>query len=71
MASSVTRVATSPALSLDMEPSAWKPMPLRAIQEARQTRRRAASISVAMSASLKAMACWAAIGLPNWTRSRA
>ena len=72
MASSVTWVATSPALSLDMEPSAWeKPMPLRAIQEARQTRRRAASISVAMSASLKAMACWAAIGLPNWTRSRA
>src|SRR4029450_6025618 len=62
MASSVTRVATSAALSLDMEPSAWeKPMPLRAIQAARQTSRRAASISVAMSASLKAMGCWGAV----------
>ena len=72
MASSVTRTATSPAFSLDIEPSAAsKRLPVRPIHEARQTSSLAASISVAMSASLNAIACCAAIGLPNWVRSRA
>ena len=40
-------------------------MPFIAIQPARQVSSRAASISVAMSASLKAIASCLAIGLPN------
>ena len=51
----VAHIVTSPALSFDIEP--WPPvigMPLRPIQAARWTSRRAASISVATSASV----CW-------------
>ena len=68
----MTQVATSPALTFDIEPSAlvngiW----LRPIQAARQTSSRAASISVAMSASVNAIAWFSMIALPNWRRSLA
>ena len=56
----VAHIATSPALSFDIEP--WPPvigMPLRPIQAARWTSSRAASISVATSAST----CWIALPL--------
>ena len=46
-------------------------LPLRAIHAARHTSRRAASISVAMSASLNAMPWFMMIGLPNASRSLA
>ena len=66
MACSVTHTATSPAFSFDIEPSpAVNGTPLRAIQAARHTSRRAASISVRMSASLKAMPWFMMIGLPK------
>ena len=67
----VTRIAMSPAYSLAMEPSPRASgMPSAIIHPARQISIRAASISVAMSASLKAIASWRAIGLPKAWRSR-
>ncbi len=69
MARSVTQTATRPALSLDMEPSALTYLPLRDSHAARCTSRRAASISVAMSASMKLIAWFMMIGLPKAVRS--
>ena len=53
-------------LQLDIEP--WPPVigiPLRPIQAARQTSSRAASISVATSASVCWMRCWSSRGAPS------
>src|SRR3954451_25314054 len=72
IARSVAQTATSPAFSFDIEPSALlKVWPVRPIHDARQTSSRAASISSFMSASVKAIAWFSMIGLPNWTRSLA
>ena len=72
MARSVTQTATSPALSLHIEPSALsKGTPLRPIHEARHTSSRAASISSRMRASVKAIAWFSMILRPNCSRSRA
>lgn len=69
IACAVTHFAVSPAYSLDIEPSAevngWL---LAAIQEARQTSSREASIRVFMSASVKATPWLSMIGRPNCTR---
>jgi hypothetical protein len=55
-----------------IEPSAFsKRWPALPIHDARQTSRRAASISSFMSASVNAIAWFSMIGLPNWTRSLA
>ncbi len=52
-----------------MEPSAAvNGLPLLAIQEARQTSSRAASIRVRMSAMVKAMPWLSMIGRPNCSR---
>ena len=62
-ASVVAHMATSPAFSFDIEP--WPPvigMPVRPIQAARHTSRRAASISVATSASVCWMRCCSSSG---------
>ncbi len=62
----VAHIATSPALSFDIEP--WPPVigtPLRPIQEARQTSMRAASISVATSASTCCTRCCSSSGAPS------
>ena len=58
-------------LVLVIEPSAFLKPPLRASQAARQISSRAASISVIMLASLKAIAWFMMIGLPNAWRSLA
>ena len=72
IARSVAQRATSPALSLLIEPSAFSNgIALRPIHDARQTSRRAASISSFMSASAKAMAWFSMILRPNCSRSRA
>src|SRR6266545_2131980 len=66
---SVTATATSPALSLLIEPSpASNGRLLRPIQAARHTSSRAASISMRMSASANATPWLSMIGRPNWTR---
>ena len=62
----VAHIATSPAFSFDIEP--WPPvsgMPLRPIQAARHTSMRAASISVATSASTCWMRCCSSSGVPS------
>ena len=65
----VTFFAVSLAYSLDIEPSAEvKGLPEIAIQEARQTSRRAASIWVRMSANWKATPWLSMIGRPNCSR---
>ena len=65
----MTRTAVSPANSLDIEPSAASNvLPWRAIHAARQTSSREASIEVFMSASVKAIAWFSMIGLPNCSR---
>ena len=62
-------MAVSLAKSFDIEPSAAvNGLPARAIQEARQTSSRAASIWVRMSASWKAMPWLSMIGRPNCSR---
>jgi hypothetical protein len=64
----VAHIATSPALSFDIEP--WPPVsgiPLRPIQDARQTSIRADSISVATSASTCCTRCWSSSGSPSST----
>ena len=61
----VAHIATSPAFSFDIEP--WPlviGIPLRPIQAARQTSSRAASISVATSASVCWSRCWSSRGAP-------
>ncbi len=62
MARSVAHTATRPALSLAIDPSALTNPPCFANHAARHTRSRAASISVAMSASMKAIAWCCTIG---------
>ena len=70
MARSVAHTATSPALSLLIEPSAAvNGLPVRPIHEARHTSSRAASISIFMSASANAMAWFSMIVRPNCARS--
>jgi hypothetical protein len=65
----VTHTATCPALSFDIEPSALVNLTLlRPIQAARQTSRRAASISSFMLASVNAIAWLEMIGRPNCSR---
>src|SRR5690349_21443502 len=62
----VAHIAMSPALSFDIEP--WPAVigtPLRPIHAARQTSRRAASISVATSASTCWMRCCSSSGVPS------
>ena len=71
MALSVTHVAVRPAFSLAIEPSAFLNSPFLASQAARHTSIRLASISVAMSASMKAMPWLAMIGRPKAWRSLA
>jgi hypothetical protein len=68
----VIRTATSEALSFDIEPSAWwYSMCWAPIHEARQVSSRAASSSVARSASAKEMPCLSRIGSPNASRLEA
>ena len=73
MARSVVHTATSPAFSFDIEPSAfWNVMSgCLPIHDARQTSRRAASISSFMLASVNAIAWFSMIFLPNCSRSLA
>jgi hypothetical protein len=69
IARSVAHTATSLALSLLIEPSALSNgLPVRPIHDARQTSRRAASISIFMSASANAIAWLSMIGRPNCSR---
>ena len=71
MACSVTRTAVSPAYELGHRAlGVSNGLPCRAIQAARQTSRRAASIRVCMSASMNAIAWFWPIGRPNCSRSR-
>jgi len=66
----VAHMATSPALSFDIEP--WPAVigtPLRPIQAARHTSSRAASISVATSASVCWIRCVSISGVPSSTLS--
>ena len=65
----VTHTATSLALYLLIEPSAFTSPPLQADQAARQISGREASISVIMLASLKAMASFMMMGRPKARRS--
>ena len=69
MARSVAQVATRPALSLAIEPSAFSNLPFFANHAARQISMRVASISVIMSASKNAIAWFLMIGRPNAWRS--
>src|SRR5712692_2422617 len=70
MAWSVTFTATSPAFSFAIEPSAFlNSPPLRPSHRARQISARVASISVAMSASMKAIAWFSINARPNCLRS--
>jgi hypothetical protein len=64
-----SRLATSEAMSLAIEDSAVCRCPAALSAAARRVRRRAASISTAMSASMNEIAWWALIGLPKVLRS--
>ena len=70
-ASVATFIAVSAANALAKEPSRPASAPRSTASAARQTSRRAASISIAISASLNETPCRARIGLPKATRSRA
>ena len=63
------RTAVRPAFSFDWLPSALMYSPLRDSQAARHTSSREASISVIMSASMKAIDWFSMIALPNALRS--
>ena len=71
MARSVTHVATRPALSLAIDPSAFLNPCCLDSHAARQTSILAASISVAMSASMKLIPWFMMIGRPKAWRSLA
>jgi hypothetical protein len=71
MALEVARMAASEAKSFAMAASRVKGSPASHKAAARWTMRRAADSSVAMSASMKAMAWCSAMGFPKVRRSRA